>query len=153
MIIKFIKNSLFSKKFKRGTKESAGFDICANVATDIRCSVDIPPHETTMIPTGICTEMPKGTVGLVFPRSGLATKRGLRLANCVAVIDSDYRGEWFIPLHNDSNVTRTIEHGDRIAQVIFLKLPKVKMKEIPVEKFNSNTERGIGGFGSTGKRG
>lgn len=152
MIIKFIKNSLFSKKFKRATKESAGFDICANLS-NTEIGVDILPHETTMIPTGICTEMPKGSVGLVFPRSGLATKRGLRLANCVAVIDSDYRGEWFVPLHNDSNVTRTIEHGERIAQVIFLKLPKVKMKEIPVEKFNSNTERGIGGFGSTGKRG
>lgn len=153
MIIKFIKNRVHSKKFKRATKESAGFDICANVATDTKFAIDILPHETTLIPTGICTEMPKGTVGLVFPRSGLATKQGLRLANCVAVIDSDYRGEWFIPLHNDSNVTRTIEHGDRIAQVVFLKLPKVKMKEIPVEKFNSNTERGIGGFGSTGKRG
>ena len=153
MIIKFIKQRLGARKFRRGTKESAGFDICANVATDVKFAIDIPPHETTLVPTGICTEMPKGTVGLVFPRSGLATKRGLRLANCVAVIDSDYRGEWFVPLHNDSNVVRTIEHGERIAQVIFLKLPKVKMKEIPVEKFNANTERGNGGFGSTGKRG
>ena len=128
----------------RGSVEAAGSDIYACI--DEKISVN--PHETVKIPTGFATEMLNGTVALIYSRSGLATKRGLVVCQGTAVVDSDYRGEWFIPLHNDTNNVQTIEPNDRIAQVIFTGFMTPEF----IETNNlSNTERGNGGFGSTGR--
>ena len=102
-----------------------------------------------MIPTGIAMAIPEGWWGGVYARSGLATKQGLRPANCVGVIDSDYRGEVFVALHNDTNDYRYVSTGDRIAQLIFHQVGRIAHWN-PVEDLDS-TERGEGGFGSTGK--
>ena len=127
----------------KATEGAAGFDIyCAEKDT-----VFIPPFSTVKISTGIATEIPEGYFGAVFPRSGLATNKELRLANCVAVIDSDYRGEWLIPLRNDGNTTRIIDPGDRIAQVVFLECPSFDF--VVTDELNK-TERGNGGFGHSG---
>lgn len=107
----------------------------------------IKPHTTVKIPTGIATNIPHGYWGAVFARSGLATKQSLRPANCVAVIDEPYTGEWIVPLHNDSNETKIIHHGDRIAQ--FTLLPWFETNLIEVDKLNE-TDRGEEGFGSSG---
>ena len=129
----------------RGSVDAAGYDLyCAGINT-----ITIQPNETVKIPTGIATEIPEGYFGAVFPRSGLATKQGLRLANCVAVIDSDYRGEWLIPLHNDSEETRYVQAGDRIAQVVFL--PYATFDFETVDSLDE-TERGDGGFGHSGMK-
>lgn len=129
-----------------GSISAAGADLYASIPTDV--DVIINPGETKMISAGIKTEIPEGYVGLIFARSGLATKQGLAPANKVGVIDSDYRGEWFVPLHNHSNETKSISSGERIAQVIIMPVPKFQFEQ--VQELNS-TERGEGGFGSTGK--
>ena len=98
----------------RGSNQAAGYDLYACVDTP----VNIPAHCTEKIPTGLAIEIPDGYFGAIYPRSGLSTKRGLRLANCVAVIDSDYRGEVGVPLHNDSNEYQDIYPRDRIAQLV-----------------------------------
>lgn len=110
-------------------------------------SIIIPPYGTVKVPTGLAMEIPHGYFGGIFARSGMATKQGLRPANCVGVCDETYIGEYIVALHNDSTFPRTINHGDRIAQLIVLPY-------LPVE-FNivsdlTETERGGGGFGSTG---
>ena len=92
-------------------------------------------------------ELPKGYAGYIFARSGLATKRGLRPANCVGVCDSDYTGEYIVAVHNDTDVVQVINHNDRIAQVVFM--PVCQANFIEVEEL-TETERGSGGFGSTG---
>lgn len=127
----------------RGSEYAAGYDLYA--ATNY--AIDIEPHSTVKIGTGIAIELEPYTFGAIFARSGLSTKKGLRPANCVGVCDSDYRGEYIVALHNDSDKTMTIEPGERIAQLVILPF-------IPVE-FNvvdnlTETERGAGGFGSTG---
>lgn len=109
--------------------------------------VVIPPHETVLIPTGFATEIPHGFWGAIFARSGLASKQGLRPAQGVPVIDEPYRGQWIIPLHNDSEETRIIHHGDRICQ--FMLLPYFDTTLTEVDNL-SETDRGEGGFGSTG---
>ena len=129
----------------RGSEYAAGYDLYAA----IEYNIIIPPHSTVKIGTGIAVELKEGTFGAIFARSGLATKKGLRPANCVGVCDSDYRGEYVVAVHNDSDYEMTIEPGERIAQLII-------MPFIPVE-FNvvdelSNTDRGAGGFGSTGTK-
>ena len=124
-----------------GSDDAAGMDIYAAQDAIIPCG------ETVKISTGIATAIPKGFVGLVYARSGLATKQGLAPANKVAVIDADYRGEWFIPLHNHSNEPREIKTGDRIAQVIIT--PYITCNTVVVEELD-DTVRGAGGFGSTG---
>lgn len=106
------------------------------------------PHETAIIPTGFATNIPHGYWGAIFARSGLASKQGLRPANCVAVIDEPYTGEWKIPLHNDSEDVRVIHHGDRIAQFTLLPYYDIQLEE--VDELDE-TDRGSGGFGSTGK--
>lgn len=108
----------------------------------------IAPHETVLIPTGFATNIPHGYWGAIFARSGLASKQGLRPANCVAVIDEPYTGEWKIPLHNDSEDVKVIHHGDRIAQFTLLPYYDIQLKE--VDELDE-TDRGDGGFGSTGK--
>ena len=109
--------------------------------------IKINPHQTVLIPTGFATEIPHGFWGAIFARSGLASKQGLRPAQGVPVIDEPYRGQWIIPLHNDSEETRIIHHGDRICQ--FMLLPYFDTTLTEVDNL-SETDRGEGGFGSTG---
>ncbi len=127
------------------TASSAGADIYNKNG----CTVDIAPHQTVFIKTGLAIEIPDGFVGLVFARSGIASKRGLAPANKVGVIDSDYRGEWTVALHNHSDVTATVEGGERIAQVVVVPYMQATFNEVDAL---SKTERGEGGFGSTGKK-
>ena len=100
----------------RGSAFAAGYDLYACLDGDKE--LIIPPHATAMLPTGLSFALPEGTFGAVVARSGLASKQGLRPANCLGVIDSDYRGECFVALHNDSNEERTVRHGDRVAQLL-----------------------------------
>ena len=119
----------------------ACFDIYASAYAEIA------PGDTVLIHTGIATEIPVGYWGAVFARSGLASKRGLRPANCVPVIDAPYRGEWMIPLHNDSDELQIVNAGDRIAQ--FMILPVLPTNLIVCDNIDES-DRGSGGFGSTG---
>lgn len=128
----------------RGSENAAGYDLYS--ASDH--AIDIAPGTCEKIPTGIATEIPDGYYAAVFPRSGLATKQGLRLANCVAVIDSDYRGEWFIPIYNDSNKIQRVYAGDRIAQAVIM---KYETMDFEVVSELNDTERGDGGFGHSGR--
>ena len=140
-----MKIKLLSDKAKiptRGSEEAAGWDLYA--VTD----ATISPHSTAKISTDIAIEIPAGYFGAVFARSGLATKQGLRPANCVGVIDSDYRGPVIVALHNDSDQIRKIFSGDRIAQLVFI--PYSSWDWEVVDEL-SNTDRGDGGFGHSGK--
>lgn len=132
-----------------GTAGSAGYDLHALLDESGSTGVMtiIEPHQTSLIGTGIKVAIPLGYCGLVFARSGLASKRGLRPANCVGVIDSDYRGEILVALHNDTDNPQSIQNGERIAQLVVTPCLNVTFKE--VDKL-SNTDRGAGGFGSTG---
>lgn len=127
-----------------GTEFSAGADLYACLDTP----VSIAPGETVKIPTGLALELPIGTAGLVFARSSLGTKRGLAPANKVGVIDSDYRGELMVMLHNHGKETQQIAHGERIAQLLIV--PVFTPGFVEAEEL-SDTVRGAGGFGSTGK--
>ena len=127
----------------RGSDMAAGYDLYA--ATDY--DIEIAPHSTVKIGTGISVELPNGTFGAIFARSGLATKKGLRPANCVGVCDSDYRGEYIVPMHNDTDEVMTIASGERIAQLIIM--PFVGIEFNIVDEL-TETKRGDGGFGSTG---
>lgn len=106
------------------------------------------PHSQVTLHTGFCTAIPEGYWCPVFARSGLGIKHNLRPSNCVGVIDSAYRGEWMVALYNDSNKVRKIKHGDRVAQ--FAILPVIRTNLIEVEELDE-TDRGNGGFGSTGE--
>ena len=128
------------------TDGSAGADLYALCESEF---IVIPPHETVLIHTGFAFEIPDGYVGLVFARSSLGTKRGLAPANKVGVIDSDYRGEVMVSLHNHSNVPAKIENAERIAQMVIV--PYLKTEFILSDGLDE-TERGTGGFGSTGKK-
>lgn len=127
-----------------GSAEAAGADLYACLQE----AVSVQPGETVWIPTGLALEVPKGCAGLVYARSSLGTKRGLAPANKVGVIDSDYRGEIRVVLLNHSKQVQTIEHGERIAQ--FLITPVLTPVYVETEEL-SDTGRGTGGFGSTGK--
>lgn len=140
--VKIKKLNNLAKFPTRGSEYAAGYDLYAA----IDYTIEIDPHETVKIGTGLSFELPNETFGAIFPRSGLATKQGLRPANCVGVCDSDYRGEYIVAIHNDSNEIQTINPGDRIAQLILL--PYIPMTF--VEEELSETARGDGGFGSTG---
>lgn len=128
----------------RQHESDAGYDLYA----DIQEPVIIEPHTTKFIHNGIAIEIPDGYFGAVFARSGLASKQGLRPANCVGVCDSNYRGEYIVALHNDSDIERTVCSGDRIAQLVVMPCLNVEFNE--VDELD-NTERGDGGFGSTGR--
>lgn len=130
----------------RGSAEAAGYDLYARLKEHE--TLQILPHQTTKIGTGIAIECPKGYFAGIFARSGLATKQGLRPANCVGVVDSDYRGEIIVAIHNDSDEIRYIENGDRIAQMILI--PYIPMNFIETDEL-SESGRGQDGFGSTGK--
>lgn len=127
----------------KGSEEAAGWDLYA--AT----SATILPHTTAKISTDIAIEIPTNWWGGIFARSGLATKQGLRPANCVGVIDSDYRGPIIVALHNDSDQTKEVVAGDRIAQLIFFPVANIQNWEVVDEL--SDTERSDGGFGHSGK--
>jgi len=129
---------------RRGSKAAAGYDLYACLDN----AVKIAPHETKMIPTGLAMAVPEGYFGAVVARSGLASKQGLRPANCIGICDSDYRGEYTVAIHNDSEAEREICPGDRIAQLIIMPFLSVEFTE--VEELDE-TERGAGGFGSTGR--
>lgn len=129
---------------ERGSAYAAGYDLFADVKEDIA----INPHETAMIPTGLAMEIPEGYFGGIFARSGLASKESLRPANCVGVVDADYRGEVKVALHNDGDVVREIKPGQKVAQLVVVPFLSVEFDE--VENL-SDTVRGVGGFGSTGK--
>lgn len=129
-----------------GSAAAAGYDLYAAMETNYEV---IPAHSTVKVGTGIAIELPDFTFGAIFARSGLATKFGLRPANCTGVIDSDYRGEIIVALHNDTDEDQIIELGERIAQLIIMPYIPVKFKE--VEEL-SDTDRGEGGFGSTGTK-
>ena len=123
-------------------------DACFDLYADIPDGICvIAQHTSEKIPTGFATNIPHGFWGAIFARSGLATKQGLRPANCVAVIDEPYTGEWLVPIHNDSDVERVISHGDRIAQ--FTLLPYYNINLIEVDNL-LKTDRGDDGFGSSG---
>ncbi len=128
-----------------GTEFSAGADLCAC----IDAPVTLQPGETKLISLGIALEIPAGYAGLVFARSGLAAKRGLAPANKVGVIDSDYRGEFFVPLHNHGTKAQEIAPGERIAQLILT--PYLTAQFVETQTL-SDTVRGTGGFGSTGTK-
>ena len=129
---------------KLGSEEAAGIDLYAASSDDIW----IEPSETVMIGTGLAIELEKGTFGGIFARSGLACKQGLRPANCVGVIDSDYRGELIAALHNDTKESQLVPAQSRIAQLVVL--PYIRIEDIELTDELSDTERGEGGFGSTG---
>lgn len=129
----------------QGSEWSAGWDLYACIDKP----VVIHPHETAKIGTGLAFELPNFTFGGIFPRSGLATKQGLRPANTPGVCDSDYRGEYIVALHNDSATAKVVEPGDRIAQLIIM--PYIPIAFSLTEEL-SETKRGIGGFGSTGSK-
>ena len=128
-----------------GSPDAAGADLYA--LTD--GPIVIAPGQTVLIHTGIALAIPKGYVGLVYARSGLATKQGLAPANKVGVIDADYRGERMVSLHNHSGEARTVDQGDRIAQLVIA--PYLTAQFAPAEELD-NTARGSGGFGSTGSK-
>ncbi len=127
-----------------GTKYSAGADLYS-----VEEEVVINPGETAFIGTGIAMAIPKGKVGLIYARSGLACKKGLAPANKVGVIDSDYRGEVKVALHNHSNTAQTVLKGERVAQMVISDYYSCNYVEC-----NSldDTARGAGGFGSTGRK-
>ena len=124
---------------------SAGADLYACVEGEI----EIKPHETVVVPTGIAIELPVGFAGLIYARSGLATKKGLAPANKVGVVDCDYRGEVKVALHNHGEVMQKIEGGERIAQLVIT--PYLTAQFVECETL-SETVRGEGGFGSTGTK-
>ena len=126
-----------------GSDKAAGADLYAAIEKDLY----INPHETVMIGTGIAMEIPDGYFGAIFARSGLASKQGLRPANAVGVIDSDYRGEVKVALHNDTNDTQMVQAGSRIAQLIILPYKPVTFE---IVDDLDETDRGDQGFGSTG---
>ena len=128
-----------------GTEYSAGADLY-NLKDEC---VTIPAHSTVLIKTGISIEIPEGYCGLIFARSGLATKRGLAPANKVGVIDADYRGEIMVALHNHSDKEALVEGGERVAQLAIVPFLKADF-ELADEL--SDTARGSGGFGSTGTK-
>ena len=127
-----------------GSEFAAGADLYACLDAD----VTIAPAETLLIHTGLAMQIPEGLVGLIYARSGLASKKGLAPANKVGVIDSDYRGEIMVALHNHGTIPQTISDGERIAQIVFA--PYYAAEFSVVDELD-NTTRGAGGFGSTGK--
>ena len=159
--VKFKKIRPEAKIPTQGTKSAAGFDLYACVdlehklaETDIteehkgKKKYVIFPHQTCLVPLGFATEIPEGWFGAIYPRSGIALKRNLRLGNCVAVIDADYRGEWMVAIHNDSESVKFVYEGERIAQLVLQEHPCVEFEEVDELE---DTERGSGGFGSTGR--
>ena len=131
----------------KGSEEAAGWDLYAYVPD--KMPIHLAPHTTTPISTGIAIDIESGWEGEIRPRSGIAAKRGLRPINTPGTIDADYRGPVIVALHNDSDYEQIVQHGERIAQMLFHPVPVVRWYE--VNKL-SETVRGAGGFGSTGEK-
>lgn len=127
-----------------GSEGAAGADLYAC----LDAPVSVAPGQTVWIPTGLAMEIPNGYAGLIYARSGLACKRGLAPANKVGVVDSDYRGEFTVVLHNHGTQSQTVQPGERIAQIIITPVFTPPYEEVEVL---SGTQRGAGGFGSTGR--
>ena len=142
--IKVKKLNNLAKLPTRGSDYAAGYDLYA--ATNH--IIYIAPHSTVKIGTGLSFELPKNTFAAIVSRSGIATKRGLRPANCMGICDSDYRGEYIVALHNDTDEMQSIEPQERIAQMILMPFIEMSFNE---KTELSNTERGSGGFGDSGK--
>lgn len=142
MIVKYKKLNDDAIMPTRGSEYAAGYDLYSNT------SGNIYPGDTVLFGTGISMVLPEHTFGGIYARSGLATKRGLRPANCVGVIDSDYRGEIIVAIHNDSSRVQRIDYGDRIAQLIIQPYIVAEFEEVTELP---DTDRGAGGFGSTGE--
>ena len=143
MTVRFVKLNSEAKIPVYSSAAAAGADLCSLPGDDIT----ILPGETVMIHTGLAMEIPEGCAAFIFARSGLASKRGLAPANKVGVIDSDYRGEIMVALHNHSDEPRVVEKGERIAQLVIA--PYYTANFIQTDEL-SDTVRGEGGFGSTG---
>jgi dUTP pyrophosphatase len=143
-MMKFKKLTTTAQTPTRGSKYAAGYDLSADVGSN----VIIAPHTTIKIGTGIAVELPENTFGAIYARSGIASKEGLRPANCTGVVDEDYRGELVVALHNDSDIMRIVEPGERIAQFVVQPYMNVEFEEVETL---STTVRGEGSFGSTGK--
>lgn len=144
MEIKIKKLNSLAKIPTRGSEAAAGYDLYA--ATDY--NIEISPHSTVKIGTGLSFELPEKTFAAIFARSGIATRRGLRPANCVGVIDSDYRGECIVALHNDTDEVMTVGANERIAQIVLL--PYIEMNFTETTEL-SETKRNQGGFGDSGR--
>ena len=145
MVAKFVKLKENAHIPTQGSAKAAGFDLYAALDNYIM----IEPHKTMLVPTGLAITPPEGYWGAICARSGLALKQGLRPANCVGICDEDYTGEYMVALHNDTNEVRYVENGDRIAQLVFLPYINVEFEEVSAL---NKTERGSGGFGSTGTK-
>ena len=142
MRVKKLRENAFVPTY--GSVEAAGADLYACLEE----AVVIQPGKTVFVPTGLAMEVPKGCAGLIYARSSMGTKRGLAPANKVGVIDSDYRGEVMVALHNHGSEPQTINHGERIAQLL---ITPVLSPAFEVAEELDDTLRGAGGFGSTGK--
>lgn len=129
---------------ERQTEGSVGYDISACLDGE----VEIPPGETRMVGSGLSIALERGYAAFIYARSGMAVKHGVYPANCVGVIDSDYRGEIIVGLRNASKEAFTVKDGDRIAQMV---ITECTLPELIVSETLDETERGAGGFGSTGK--
>ncbi len=140
--IKRLENNRILPEYK--TEGAAGMDLCAAISEP----VELKPLERKLIPTGLKIELEHGYEAQIRPRSGLSIKHGITLINCVGTIDEDYRGEVCVPVVNISNETYTIQPDERIAQMIIARVEQAKL-EVVTEL--SETARGVGGFGSTGK--
>ena len=143
--VSFRRVSALARIPTRGSEKAAGYDLYAALEERVR----IAPHETVKIDTGLQFEIPDGYFAAIYARSGIAAKEGLRPANCTGVCDSDYRGNYIVALHNDSDKTRNVEPGERIAQMVVIPYLSVSFEEVDEL---SGTERGAGGFGSTGTK-
>lgn len=143
MLVRVKRVSPYAKLPTRGSAQAAGYDLYAAIPE----AIQIAPHETARIDTGLRFEIPEGYFAAIFARSGIAAKEGLRPANCTGVCDSDYRGNYIVALHNDSNSVRTVEPAERIAQMVVMPYLAVEFEETDELP---ETDRGAGGFGSTG---
>ena len=142
MRVKKVRENAFVPTY--GSVEAAGADLYACLEE----AVTIQPGKTVFVPTGLAMEVPKGCAGLIYARSSLGTKRGLAPANKVGVIDSDYRGEVMVALHNHGRDPQTVAHGERIAQLL---VTPVLAPAFELCEDLTDTDRGAGGFGSTGR--
>ena len=142
--VEYVKLSPTALAPVRGSEQAAGWDLYADFGANEH--ITLAPGEYRKISTGIAIALPEGTFGAVYPRSGMATKRGLVLANGTGIIDSDYRGPLIVALKNTSNEIQIITHGERIAQIVVI--PYCPIHFCETDSFGT-TARGIGGFGST----
>ena len=145
MTVKIVKLQQNAHVPTYGSADAAGADLYACIDE----TVTIQPSQTVLIPTGLSMEIEQGFAGFIYARSGLATKRGLAPANKVGVIDSDYRGQVMVSLHNHTEQPQTVEPGERVAQMVFAPVYQAQFCEVDALQ---ETERGTGGFGSTGTK-